>query len=81
MRPPRKFTPDQRHQNWERIGASESPAAIARSTAQSERGALAQVGGRRVRRPARTRSPRCLSVEEREELRMSHRVDSRHIDP
>lgn len=28
---PRKFTPDQRHEIWERIGAGESTASIARS--------------------------------------------------
>lgn len=29
MRPPRKFTPDQRHEIWERIAAGESPASVA----------------------------------------------------
>ena len=54
MRLPRKFTPDQRHENWERIGAGESPAAIARSTGRNPSAlrslklAAGAFGGRRV---------------------------------
>ena len=69
MRPPRKFTPDQRHEIWERIGAGESPASIARSMDRypsAVRSLMLATGG--IAPPARTRSPRCLSIEEREEI-------------
>ena len=54
MRPPRKFIADERHENWERIGASESPSGIARSTGRnpsavrSRKLATDAFGGRRV---------------------------------
>jgi IS30 family transposase len=69
MRPPRKFTPDQRHEIWERIDAGESPASITRSMGRypsAVRSLMLETGG--IAPPVRTRSPRCLSVEEREEI-------------
>ncbi len=69
MRGPRRFTPEERHEVWDRIGAGESVNAIALSLGRYP-SAIRQIqlvtGG--VRPGVRRRSARALSLVEREEI-------------
>jgi transposase, IS30 family len=64
-----RFSPEQRHEIWDRVAAGESTKSIARHFrrgASSLRKVLMPTGG--IRPPERTRSARCLSLLEREEV-------------
>lgn len=64
-----RFSPDQQREIWDRVSAGESVKSIARSFHRypsSLRQLLKRTGG--IRPPDRTRSARCLSHAEREEI-------------
>ena len=64
-----RFSPDQQREIWDRVGAGESVKSIARSFHRypsSLRQLLKRTGG--IRPPDRTRSTRCLSHAECEEI-------------
>jgi IS30 family transposase len=65
----RTYTDEQRSKIWDRYKAGDSVKSIARShdrTSSSIHGYLSRTGG--IRPPERTRSNRCLSLSEREEV-------------